>query len=330
MKVTSTIELSSKPILSLEILPPSRGERISEIFKSVDPLIDYNPSFINITNHQPSYRFIEMNGGVRKIPNNKKTGTIGVAVAIKHRFGVEPVPHIICGGLNKFQLEDLLIELQYLEVKNLFVVRGDPVPGSRGFIGEKDGFEHADEIVKQIVNMNDGKYLYPVKEGVKSEFCIGVAGYPEKHYEAMNLEVDLDHLKQKVKAGADFVITQMFFNVDYYKRFVREARKMGVTIPIIPGIKPIIRERFLKTIPRAFFIDIPSELVKSFAEASTPKEEFKAGTDYMTKVIRELIDFGVPGIHLFTMGKGKSAKAILERFPNVFGHDEMEGLIGIS
>ena len=311
MQIIDAINNSEKPILSIEVLPPSRGETISHLLKTIASFQKYNLQFVNITNHQTAYKYIEIDDDIVKVPRNKKTGTIGVASAIKHKLNIEPVPHIICGGINKFVLEDLLIDLNYLEMENLFVVRGDKVPGTRDFIAEQDGFLHASEIVEQIHNLNNGIYTIPLKDPHKMNFGVGVAGYPEKHYEALNMTTDLNHLKDKVENGADYIITQMFFDASHYKNFVSRVREMGIDIPIIPGIKPIVRSKFLSLIPRSFYINIPQKLVSAFQETRTKKEEFRVGTKYVTEMVEELIDFGIPGIHIFTMGMGQSSNAIL-------------------
>jgi len=316
MKFIDAIKSQKKPLISIEIIPPDKGGRIDKIFNSIDKLIVFSPKFINVTNHQPDFVYQEINGEIRKIPKNPKAGTIGVSVAIQNRYHVDSIPHFICGGVNRFQIEDMLIELQYLGIDNIFVVRGDPLPGKREFISEKNGYVHANELIKQISDLNKGIYSFPIENALPTDYCIGAAAYPEKHYEALNMEKDIFYVKKKVDQGAHYIITQMFFNFDYYKKFVKKVREIGIDVPIIPGVKPIVREKFLKTIPRAFFINIPNKLVKAFENARTKKEEFEAGTSYMTELTEKLLDFGVPGIHIFTMGQGKSAYALLDR---VFG-----------
>ena len=317
MKLIDTISQSEKPFLSLEIIPPRKGTRIDKIFHTIEKLQSFHPKFISVTNHQTQFEFKEMDGKITKFSKNKNAGLIGLAGAIKHRYNIETIPHLICGGINRFQLEDLLIDLQFLEIDNVFVIRGDANNG-RKFEAEKDGFLYASEIVQQVAAMNRGLYTFPAENLAAADFCIGAAGYPEKHFEALNLETDLKNLKKKVEAGAEYIITQMFFEFDVYKRFVENVRSAGLDVPIIPGIKPIIQEEFLKTIPRAFFVDIPARLVKLFEEAKSAEEELQAGTSYVTELVEKLIDYGVPGIHLFTMGQGRSAKALLSNFQGSF------------
>ncbi|WP_036225635.1 methylenetetrahydrofolate reductase [Mesoaciditoga lauensis] len=322
MKIRDILKEENKTFLSLEFVPPERGGSIDNIIRVMDTLMSFSPSFINITNHPPITHYVEMENGIAKMRLSKRPGTIGLAVAMKYRYpSVEVIPHIVCKGLSKYQLEDLLIELNYLGVENLFVIRGD-AGVSDGNERPKDEWKYAKDLVKQISNMNKGVYLYPVDNAVPTNFCVGVAGYPEKHYESLNFEEDIQHLKEKIESGADFVITQMFFDLDVYKRFVDAAREANIDIPIIPGIKPVVSLRSLRNIPKRFFVNIPSELVKSMQEAKTPKEEWMAGIRYMSKLVERLLDYGVPGIHVFTMGHGKSTKDLLKA---VFGRQRVTG-----
>lgn len=312
MKFTDALTLQN-PLISLEVIPPNRGGSIDKLFRSIEPLMTFQPQFINVTSHQSYVTYEKIDGVVQRISKNRKPGTVGVSAAIKHRFDIEPVPHIICGGQDKFQVEDTLIDLSYLGINNIFVIRGDATLGNRAFTPLEDGHTYAHQLVNQINQMNQGHYNPPLTEGIPSDFCIGVAGYPEKHFEALNFQRDLTYLKQKVDAGATHIITQMFFDIEAFRRFVTAAKAAGINVPIIPGIKPIVRYNFLKMIPRAFHINIPDQLIQAFENARTPKESFEAGTHFMAKMVQQLLDDGVPGIHLFTMGKGKSTKALLER-----------------
>jgi methylenetetrahydrofolate reductase (NADH) len=317
MKLIDTLNPDEKPILSLEIVPPRKGNRLDSIFKAIDILRPFNPKIISVTKHQTQFEFKELNGNIVKYPKNKHAGPVGLAGAIKHRYNIESIPHLICGGVNRYQIEDLLIDLQFLEIDNVFVIRGDANSGRR-FEAEKDGFLYAQNIVQQVSNMNKGIYTFPAETPESTDFCIGAACYPEKHYEALNLDTDLQNLKQKVDAGADYLITQMFFDFDLYKDFVEKVRNIGINVPIIPGIKPLIKKKFLKMIPRAFFVDIPDKMVNLFEAARTSEEELKAGTSYMTELVEKLLDYGVPAIHLFTMGQGRSTKALLSNFKDSF------------
>jgi len=304
--------VKEKQILSLEIVPPDRGQDIDEIFSTIDELMNFSPSFINVTRHAPEVEYLEIEDQIMKVQKVKRPGNVGLSAAIKNRYNIDVVPHVLCTGMNKFQIEDMLIDFKYLEIENLFVIRGE-MENKKALIFEKDGYTHANELVEQISKMNKGIYTYPVDNAKPTDFCIGVAGYPEKHYEALNLNDDLKNLKKKVDAGASYIITQMCFDFDVYKTFVEKAKEMGINVPIIPGIKPLVQAKSMFKIPSAFFVSIPSDFVISMQEARTPKEEFEIGTGYMAKLVEKLLDYKVPGIHLFTMGKGKSTKALLER-----------------
>ncbi len=317
MKVVEAIK-KGKPVLSLEVLPPVRGSELGKVLDPLERLVKYNCSFVNVTNHQRAYKLVQTGAGVVKEATNRRTGTVGVAAAIQYKLGIEAVPHLICGGVDKYELEDLLINLNFLGIKNLYVIRGDPQMGARVFVANEDGFEHADQMVAQIKRMNEGQYLFPVDNAGKSDFCIGIAAYPEKHFEALNMERDLFYLKQKVASGADYIITQMFYDVQKFKEFVNLVRAEGIDIPIIPGIKPIGSHKILMTLPRAFYFDVPKELVHGLFEAGSREEEKTFGLDYVTKMIEELLDFGVPGIHLFTMGSSRLTENLLDRFKGIF------------
>jgi methylenetetrahydrofolate reductase (NADPH) len=306
--------MKKQRILSLEILPPDRGQDIDEIFFTIDELMKFSPSFINITRHAPEISYVEIGDRIVKIPKVRKPGTVGVSTAIKNRYNVDVVPHVLCMGMSKFEIEDMLIDFKYLDIENVFVIRGE-IENKREFTFEKDNYYHANELVEQISNMNKGIYLYPVDNPKPTNFCIGIAGYPEKHYEAMNFDEDMKNLKKKVDAGANYIITQMFFDFNVYKNFVERAREFGINVPIIPGIKPIVQTKSMLKIPSTFFVNIPNDLVVAMQEARSPKEEFEVGTKYMAKLVEKLFDYGVSGIHVFTMGKGKSTKALLERIP---------------
>ncbi len=316
MKVSDFFENSKSPLISLEFVPPSRGSSVEKIFKAIDYLMDFSPKFINVTNHPSKVEYREVDGKIVKVPLSKRPGTIGLCAAIRHRYeNVEIIPHLVCAGHTKYRLEDILIELNYLGIDNVFVIRGDP-SFDEGLSSDKEGWQYARDLVKQISSMNRGKYLYPIENAVSTDFCIGVAGYPEKHYEAFNIHDNVEHLKEKIEAGADYIITQMFFSFDVYKRFVELAREKGVKVPIIPGIKPVVNIKSVRKIPKKFFVDIPQDLVRAMEDAKSPKEEWKVGISYMAKLVDELLNYGVPGIHVFTMGRGKSTHDLLKA---VFG-----------
>ncbi len=315
MKVKDLIQQSNEPFLSLEFVPPLRGSTIEEITKVLDDLIDFSPAFINITNHPVNVEYVETKEGIVRMPVSRRPGTIGMAAALKYRYeNVEVVPHLTCIGQSKYQLEETLIELNFLGIRNVFVIRGDI--GKKKVERDPDEWIYAKDLVKQIANMNRGEYLYSFKESTPTDFCIGVAGYPEKHYESLNIHEDLLGLKEKIEAGADYVITQMFFDVDVYLKFVEMVREIGISVPVIPGIKPVTSLRSLRNIPKRFFVDIPPKLVESLEAARSPEEERKNGTAYMIELFEELLKRGVPGVHVFTMSNGKATKELLN---GVFG-----------
>lgn len=311
MHVIDAINKSKEIFISLEITPPNKGQSIEDLFQVIDPLMIYNPAFISVTYHQPRVVYEEKDGVIFRIPKRKKPGTVGICAALTNRYKTDTVPHFILGGFSKFETEDALIDLHFLGIENIFAVRGDPAPGEKSFVPEKDGHRYASELVHQICSMNKGVYLEPLENAKPTNFCIGVAGYPEKHYEAPNFEKDLYFLKEKVNQGAHYIITQMFFDFTVYKNFVEKARAAGISVPILPGIKPISSIGQLSSIPRDFYISLPTELVESMEKGKTPAEAREAGLRYTHKLCQKLIDYGVPGIHLYTMGKGTATKELL-------------------
>ncbi len=311
MKVTEALS-RNKYIVSVEITPPNRGKSVKDIFSSVEKLLPFNPKFINVTYHQPTFEYVEKNGVVFKKYSNKKPGTLGISAAIQHQFGIDSVPHIICGGNSKYEIEDLLIDMNYLGFDNVFVVRGDSVSSQKEFVADKNGYLHTSELVSQISLMNKGKYI-DSKNNFPSDFCIGVAAYPEKHLESPNLDKDIEFLKKKIDAGADYIITQMCFDADVLIRFQNLLSEKGIDVPLLPGIKPIVNVKQLKMIPKLFNVSIPKELVDIIEYSRTQKEAFDKATTFMAEFVDKLISFGFPGIHLFTMGKSTSSVSVLSK-----------------
>jgi methylenetetrahydrofolate reductase (NADPH) len=311
MHVVEAIEKANKVLISLEITPPNKGASIDELYATLDELMVFNPAFINVTYHQPQVVYEERDGVIHRIPKRKKPGTVGICAAISNRYNIDMVPHFSCGGFNKYETEDALIDLHYLGLHNILALRGDPPLGYNQFIPEKDGHRYAYQLVKQIADMNRGIYLEPLEDAHPTNFCIGVAGYPEKHFESPNIEKDLQYLKLKVDSGADYIITQMFFDFEYYKTFVERARSIGINVPIIPGIKPLSSLNQVYTIPRYFHVTIPSKLVDAMEAAKTPEQQRKVARDYIADLCRQLIDYKVPCIHLYTMGRGRATKDLL-------------------
>jgi len=305
MTVIEHISEGKNTIISFEILPPLKGKGISAIYDHLDPLMEFKPSFINVTYHRSETMFKRKTDGTfEKVEVRKRPGTVAICAAIMNHYKVDAVPHLICGGFSKNETEDALIDLNFLGVDNVLILRGDAPHNETFFEPEPDGHRYAIDLMKQVVNMNNGIYLEEdLKSVVKTKFCIGIAGYPEKHFEAPNMETDLRFLKAKVDAGAEYIITQMFFDNQKYFDFVKRCRDIGITIPIIPGLKPITSKKQLTVIPRTFYVDIPSELANEIARCKSDEEVSKVGTEWLILQSRELKNFGVPVLHYYTLGK---------------------------
>ena len=311
-KVIDWLKQNNKLMFSLEITPPDRGKSVDDILSSIETMMPFDPQFINVTYHQPHVVYEEKDGVITRRPRRKKPGTVGICSAIRNRFQVEPVPHLICGSFNRYETEDTLIDLHFLGIENILALRGDPPPGQPRYIPEKDGHDYACQLVAQIAQLNRGQYIDELEDPFPTHFCIGVAAYPEKHFESPNLEKDLFYLKKKVDMGAEYIITQMFFDFQQYKIFVEKARAIGIQVPIIPGLKPLVSKKQIQSIPSTFHVNIPAELVALIEEARTREQAFNNGVRYLARLAEQLIDYGVPGIHVFSMGQGRAAKAFLE------------------
>jgi len=306
MKVIDILNSKRRPFASFELVPPLKGSDASRLYQSLDPLMEFQPPFINITCHRDEIEYVpNADGTYTRMTLAKRPGTVAIVAAIMRRYPeLEIVPHVICGGSSCSRVESELLDLHFLGISNIMALRGDALPGQKVFIPEPDGFSHSSELVGMISNLNRGQYLDPtVKQGLSTDFCIGVAAYPEKHFEAANLESDIQHLKQKVEAGADYIVTQMFFDNKKFFQFVELCRKAGITVPIIPGLKPISSKKQIDLLPRAFHIDIPQELVSLMSKTKTAEEAYQAGIDWAIKQSRELLEHDVPAIHYYTMAK---------------------------
>ncbi|MCB0620856.1 MAG: methylenetetrahydrofolate reductase, partial [Saprospiraceae bacterium] len=260
MKVTEYFaNANGQTLVSFEVLPPLKGGSMKTIFDTLDPLIEFKPPFIDVTYHREEFIYKKRDSGYyEKIAIRKRPGTVGICASIMHRYGVDAVPHLICGGFTKEETENALIDLNFLNINNVLALRGDARPFEGKFIAEPGGHPYALDLVRQIVEMNQGKYLDPnIENGEKTDFCIGVAGYPEKHFESANLKLDLQYTKAKVDAGADYIVTQMFFDNARYFEYVDLCRKAGIEVPIVPGLKPLTRKYQLSSIPRLFFVNMP-------------------------------------------------------------------------
>jgi methylenetetrahydrofolate reductase (NADPH) len=312
MKVTQHLAQAKKTLFTFEILPPLKGESAQAMIKAIEPLVEFKPAFIDVTYHRAEYIFKPMdNGLLKKQVIRKRPGTIGMCAAISNRFGVDTVPHLICGGFTKEETEDVLIELNFLGVENVLALRGDPVRSETAFTPEDGGHRYASELVQQVVNMNKSLYLEDDLIGAtKTDFCIGVAGYPEKHYEAPNLDFDLKYLKHKVDLGAEYIVTQMFFDNQKYFDFVKRCREAGIHVPIIPGLKPLIAKSQLTVLPRIFHIDIPQALVEAIEACRTKEDVQRVGVEWCIQQSKELMAFGVPCLHFYSMSKSDAVKKV--------------------
>ena len=315
MKVIDSIRKAEGPLFTFELLPPRKGGKINHLFDTVSDLMEFEPSYINVTYHQHEIEYRERPDGLmEKKVIQKRPGTISISTALHNKFKVPVVPHLICGGFTREETEDALIDLNFLGFKNILALRGDPVSGQKNFKPEPGGHSHANELVEQIVSMNRGEYLNPnLKNTTHSDFCIGVAGYPEKHYESPNMEMDIHWLKHKVDAGADYIVTQMFFDNARFFRFVERCRQEGIDVPIIPGLKPISTFKDIELIPRAFHIDIPNELCQEVAKCDNKKQVRQVGVEWTTQQALELKKYGVPALHFFTLGQSDNIRQIASR-----------------
>jgi len=316
MKVIDILNSLQKPFASFELVPPLKGSDVSRLYDSIDPLMQFQPPFINITCHRDEVEYVPNgDGSYRKMTLAKRPSTIAIVAAIMRRYpNLEIVPHVICGGASQSRVESELLDLHFLGIQNVVALRGDAIPGQRFFIPEADGFSHSSELVAMIRHLNDGQYLDPtVKNGLSTDFCVGVAAYPEKHFEAANLDVDIQHLKQKVEAGADYIVTQMFFDNQQYFRFLDRLREAGITVPVIPGLKPISSQRQIDLLPRSFHIDIPQALVNEINKAKTADAVYRVGIEWAIEQSRDLLAHGAPAIHYYTMAKPDNVCQIVEK-----------------
>ncbi|MFM7193865.1 MAG: methylenetetrahydrofolate reductase [NAD(P)H] [Bacteroidota bacterium] len=306
MKVTDHIKnAGGKTLFTIEVLPPLKGENISLLFDNIDPLMEFKPPFIDVTYHREEYVFKQRTSGLlEKMAVRKRPGTVGICAAIQNRYKVDTVPHIICGGFSREETENALIDLQFLGIDNVLALQGDAIKNEGRFAPERDGHGFASELVSQIVNMNKGIYLEDdLPNAAPSSFCIGVAGYPEKHFAAPNLKTDLRFLKQKVDLGAEYIVTQMFFDNARFVEFVSACRDMGITVPIIPGIKPITTRTQISVLPTVFHIDIPEALAEAVSACKDNAAAKQVGIEWAIQQSRELMKFGVPSLHFYSMGK---------------------------
>jgi methylenetetrahydrofolate reductase (NADPH) len=313
MKIIDHItNANGKTLFSFELLPPMKGQSMEGIYKAIDPLMEFNPPFIDVTSSREDLFYSETSDGrIQKATYRKRPGTVAVCAAIKHKYGVDTVPHLICGGFTKEETEYALIDLQFLGIDNVLVLRGDARKTDPGFIPTPGGHCYASDLLEQVTNMNNGIYLHEYQDSsYKTDFCIGVAAYPEKHFESPNLKTDFKYLKQKVDNGANFIVTQMFFDNSKYKAFVNLCRENGINVPIIPGLKPITTAKQLINLPKIFHIDIPEDLSDAVHACKNDKEVKEVGIEWMINQCKELVQFGAPVLHFYTMGNPEPTKRI--------------------
>ena len=312
MKVTDHIKNSKSTLFSIEILPPLKGKGIQSIFDAIDPLLEFNPSFIDVTYHREEYVYKKRAGGfLEKVSIRKRPGTVGICAAIINKYKIDVVPHIICGGFTREETENALIDLHFLGIDNVLALRGDAIKSEGSFVPEPDGNIYANDLVKQLVQMNHGKYIEDDLVDVSpTGFCIGVAGYPEKHFEAPNLTADLKQLKAKVDAGAEYIVTQMFFDNAKFFEFVERCRQAGINTPIIPGLKILTTKKQATILPKTFHIDVPQEFLEQIEKCKSDAEVKEVGVEWCIQQSKELIKFGAPCLHFYTMGQSESTRKV--------------------
>jgi len=306
-------EAAGKTLFSIEIIPPMKGQHLGELMSHIEPLMEFKPPFIEVTYHREEYVEKVIDGVSKRIPIRKRPGTLGICASIMQRFQIEAVPHVICGGFTKEETEDFLIDLHYLGIENALLLRGDQEKGETHFVPKPGGHAYANELVEQVAAMNKGILLHEETESLPTNFCIGVAGYPEKHIDAVSFDQDLKYLKQKVEAGADYIVTQMFFDNAKYFEFVKKCREIGIQVPIIPGLKPLATERQLDILPEIFHLEIPSEFVNEARKCANNAAIKQLGIEWAVQQGKELIQAGVPALHFYTMSKSDSVRAIAEK-----------------
>lgn len=306
MKVLDHLKNSNgKTLFTIEVLPPLKGENIRSLFDHMDPLMEFKPGFVDVTYHREEYVYKKReNGLLEKRSTRKRPGTVALCAAIQNHYKVDTVPHIICGGFSKDETENALIDLHFLGIENVLVLQGDAIKNEGRFVPEPDGHRYASELLQQVVNLNRGIYLdEELLNTTPTNFCIGVAGYPEKHFAAPNLKTDLKHLQLKVELGAEYIVTQMFFDNRKYFDFVERCREAGIKVPIIPGIKPITTRSQINVLPTTFHIDIPEALADEVEKCADNAAARQVGIEWAIAQSKELIKAGVPTLHFYSMGK---------------------------
>ena len=313
MKVVEHLYKAKNPLISFEIIPPLRGGDIKQLFSIIDELIKFNPPFIDVTSHSAEVQYDETPQGIQKRIKRKRPGTIGISVAIKNKYNIDTVPHLLCNGFTKQETEDALIELNYLGIENVLTIKGDDKGYKKPIPIGKSSNEYTIDLVQQVVDMNNGKYLEDdLLDAAPTDFCVGIGGYPEKHFEAPNLKVDIAFTKQKLDAGAHYIVTQMFFNNKHYFEYIKQCKNAGITAPIIPGLKLLSSKNHLKSLPHDFFIDIPDELTEEVLKAKSNQVK-TIGIEWAKRQCEELLNSGVPAIHFYVLQNPEPTKELLKQ-----------------
>lgn len=315
MKITDHIQQAKDTVISFEVLPPTKGKSIQSLYAHLDPLMEFNPAFINVTYHRAEQVFKKRaDGNFERVEIRKRPGTVGICAALMNKYKVDAVPHLICGGFSKEETENALIDLDFLGINNVLALRGDAAANEKFFTPHPHGHRYAEDLVKQIVTMNGGQYMEDdIIDGAKTDFCIGVAGYPEKHFESPNMDTDIYYLKRKIELGANYVTTQLFYNNEHYFAYVNKCRENGIDVPIIPGLKPITNKRQLSTIPRVFSVEVPLELYNEMMKAKTDEACEQVGTEWLLHQCQDLLKKGVPVLHFYTLGKPQVIYNVLKK-----------------
>ena len=311
-KVVDHISAAKETLFSFEILPPIKGHGIKTLFDQVEPLMEFKPKFIDVTYHREEYVYKKKGDGLlQKVSLRKRPGTVGICAALMNKFQVDPVPHLICGGFTKEETESALMDCHFLGIDNVLALRGDAIKSEQRFIPTEGGHRYACDLVDQIAELNKGRYLYQEDETSEcTNFCVGVAGYPEKHFEAPNFNTDLKYLKRKVDLGAEYIVTQMFFDNEKFFNFVDRCREVGITVPILPGLKPLTNFRQLSILPSIFYIDMPDDLVQAVEKCKSNDQVREVGIEWAINQCKELKERGVPCLHFYSMGKSDNIKRI--------------------
>jgi len=313
MKVIEHLEKAKEPLISFELIPPKRGGDITDILQVLDGIIKFRPPFIDITSHSAEVIYEETPDGIKKKVKRKRPGTLGICALIQNKYNVDAVPHILVKGFTREETEDFMIELNYLGIDNVLAIRGDDSGYEKPIPTGRSANKNSVELVQQIMRMNKGIYLEDsLLDARPTKFCIGVGGYPEKHFEAPNLKADIKFAKEKIDAGADYIVTQMFYDNKYYFDFVDKCREAGITVPIIPGLKILTSKVQLHSIPKDFHVTIPSALADE-VDSAKPDEVLNIGVEWATNQVRELLDANVPSVHFYIMLNSKPISMVMER-----------------